>query len=307
MKKAVLFLVMIGMVFSVAFCVQGEEKKTLKVAISADFPPFQSYENDKLVGFDIDLMNYIGEKAGVNIEYVDYNEFDVMLTALTQGKADCAISAIAITDDREANFLFSSPYLTCNAIYLDNDGTEEILQPYGIAFPKELKESPLYEQIEECVLQACTDGTIEALAQKHQIQRNEKGVYEFVFDMRTQSSVVKVTEFIKEQKIEITLDGTLLHLENPLFVDETGRIQIPVRECAEIFEYDVVWNDDDPNRVGIIADAFYWFGFGETHYRKNETFYEMETSACLVNDRAYVPLRYLCESMGYVVEYEPVE
>ncbi|MBQ3038312.1 MAG: transporter substrate-binding domain-containing protein, partial [Clostridia bacterium] len=39
---------------------EATSEGTIKVGINAEFPPFEYYEDGKLTGFDIDLMNYIG-------------------------------------------------------------------------------------------------------------------------------------------------------------------------------------------------------------------------------------------------------
>ena len=44
------------------------EQKTLVVGMEPTFPPFEFTENDKYIGFDIDLANAIGEKMGSKVE-----------------------------------------------------------------------------------------------------------------------------------------------------------------------------------------------------------------------------------------------
>jgi len=87
----------------------------IRVATDAHFAPFAAVTAPQpgtlvTVGFDIDLMNAIAEEASLGVEFVDVR-FEWLLTTLSQGKYDAAISAIAITEDREKDFLFSDPYL----------------------------------------------------------------------------------------------------------------------------------------------------------------------------------------------------
>ena len=42
----------------------AKEQKTLVVGTEATFPPFESVENDKVVGFDMDLTQAICDKLG---------------------------------------------------------------------------------------------------------------------------------------------------------------------------------------------------------------------------------------------------
>jgi heat shock protein HslJ len=81
------------------------------VGTSADYPPFESRVGESQIdGFDIALMDEIGRRLGVSIEYHDL-PFDALGPALLQGQMDAAIAAIAKTPEREAYADFSSVYL----------------------------------------------------------------------------------------------------------------------------------------------------------------------------------------------------
>ncbi|MCA9871836.1 MAG: transporter substrate-binding domain-containing protein, partial [Anaerolineae bacterium] len=91
------------------------------VAVSADYPPFESYDaNFKLTGFDIALMDAIGEQLGVDVEYNDF-AFDGILGALQLGQADAAISAISVTDERREEVDFSDVYFISQGVALGSD------------------------------------------------------------------------------------------------------------------------------------------------------------------------------------------
>jgi polar amino acid transport system substrate-binding protein len=80
------------------------------VATDATWPPFEYVDDqNKIVGFDIDLMNAIAAKAGIEIEYQNV-AFDPLLAGMAQGTYDAAISSITIKADRAENMLFSDPY-----------------------------------------------------------------------------------------------------------------------------------------------------------------------------------------------------
>lgn len=92
-----------------------KEAGVLKVATSADFAPFEFHTivngKDQIVGADIDMVNAIAEELGVKVELLDL-EFNAVLTALNQGKADIAVSGISATDERKQTFDFSDNYFT---------------------------------------------------------------------------------------------------------------------------------------------------------------------------------------------------
>jgi arginine/lysine/histidine/glutamine transport system substrate-binding/permease protein len=73
------------------------------------FAPFEFKEGDKIVGFDIDLMNAIGEAAGFTPDIQNLN-FDGIIPALQSGTVDAAISGMTITPERAGTVSFSRPY-----------------------------------------------------------------------------------------------------------------------------------------------------------------------------------------------------
>ena len=87
-----------------------QQNGRIVVGVSADYPPFEFYDSDfRLDGFDIALMNEIGKKLGVDVEFNDL-AFDGLGGALTLGQIDAAISAISVTPAREEQVDFSNIY-----------------------------------------------------------------------------------------------------------------------------------------------------------------------------------------------------
>lgn len=96
--------------------VRVQEAGVLKVATSADYPPFSFYnEFLEIDGFDPALIREIGTKLGIQVEIEDY-AFDGLGSTLRIGQTDVAIAAISITPEREAQFDFSNIY------YVGQDG-----------------------------------------------------------------------------------------------------------------------------------------------------------------------------------------
>ncbi len=80
------------------------------VGTSADYPPFAAYnENFKIEGFDIALIEAIGEELGLKVEVKDF-AFDGLGAAIFLGQIDAAIAAISITPERDVLVDFSQIY-----------------------------------------------------------------------------------------------------------------------------------------------------------------------------------------------------
>lgn len=84
--------------------------KKLYVGTNAEFKPYEYLEGDKMVGFDIDLMNKLGEMLGYEIKWVNMN-FDGLLTSLQLKKIDAVIAGMSPTEERQKAASFSVPYM----------------------------------------------------------------------------------------------------------------------------------------------------------------------------------------------------
>ena len=87
----------------------AKSDKTLIVGTEPTFPPFEFTENDKYIGFDIDLANAIGEKMGSKVE-VESLGFDALIPALRSGQIDMIASGMDATPERQKQVSFTDPY-----------------------------------------------------------------------------------------------------------------------------------------------------------------------------------------------------
>lgn len=122
-KKVLLGLVGLSAIVMLAACGSSsanavksiQDKKTLTVALSPDYPPFeyQTIKDGKnqTVGSDVELAKKIADKLGVELK-INEMSFDNVLATLSQGKADLGISGISKTAEREKSFDFSNVYYT---------------------------------------------------------------------------------------------------------------------------------------------------------------------------------------------------
>jgi polar amino acid transport system substrate-binding protein len=82
----------------------------LLVGTSADYAPFEFYNsNYQFDGFDIALMNEIGKRLSVTVEFNDF-AFEGVLSALQLKQVDAAIAGISVTPDRREKVDFSNLY-----------------------------------------------------------------------------------------------------------------------------------------------------------------------------------------------------
>ena len=185
MKKLLAIILSITMLLSMGTVVFADgvdgpmQKAKLTVGINAEFPPFEYYEGEELKGFDIDLMNYIGERIGFDIEFVNMS-FDKLIPAVVNGEVNCAISAITITKERESVIDYSNPYLIANVTYKDGEDWAKSKEKYAIVFPSMDKtsikssvtpEEFVYSQINIAIEELRDNHTIEKLVEKYNLNK----------------------------------------------------------------------------------------------------------------------------------------
>ncbi len=84
--------------------------KVYVVGTDAAYAPFESQnEKGEIVGFDIDVVSAVAQKAGIEVKFVN-TPWEGIFNTLQQGDRDLIVSAVTITDERKQTMDFSNPY-----------------------------------------------------------------------------------------------------------------------------------------------------------------------------------------------------
>lgn len=110
MKKCLLFLVMVLLLTG---C--GKNDNDLVMVTEAGFPPYEFYENGKVVGVDIEIANEIAKEMNKNLVIKDI-AFDSIINELKSGKADFAAAGMSITEDRLKEVDFTIEYIVSEQV-----------------------------------------------------------------------------------------------------------------------------------------------------------------------------------------------
>ncbi|MBP3892951.1 MAG: amino acid ABC transporter substrate-binding protein [Atopobiaceae bacterium] len=79
------------------------------------FPPMDYMEGDTYTGYEVELMEAIATKMGLEIAWLPPTKFDTIIPLIKQGgKADVGASSFTITDERKEEIDFSDSYLDSN-------------------------------------------------------------------------------------------------------------------------------------------------------------------------------------------------
>ena len=138
-KKLMLFTVIAAMVFSFAACSEKPEEKPsaapegdesfttvtegkLIMATNAQFPPYEFYESDKIVGIDAEVAELIAQKLGLELEIAD-TEFDSIIPGVQSNKYDMGMAGMTVDPDRLNRVNFSDSYSTGIQLVIGPEGS----------------------------------------------------------------------------------------------------------------------------------------------------------------------------------------
>lgn len=135
MKKliAMLLALMLGLTAAVAAA------EPVVVALNPEYPPFEYVENGEIVGYDVDLIKAVAEKAGFEVEF-NAMAFDSVISEVMANKNTIGVSGISITDERKMNVDFSEGYINAGLIVVVKEGS-------GLAVKDDLKGKKIGAQL----------------------------------------------------------------------------------------------------------------------------------------------------------------
>lgn len=137
--KAAIACAVLGVSLAVAGC-GGDSNKSagsaknggvpavIRVGSETTFPPFEFTQDDKYVGFDIDLTEALIKQMGSKMEFKSMG-FDALIPAVQSGQIDIIAAGLDATPEREKQVAFSDKYFTQNGYVIvvrkDNDAIKD--------------------------------------------------------------------------------------------------------------------------------------------------------------------------------------
>ncbi len=96
--------------FAMALTTAQAQTRELVVGSSATYRPF-AYESPtkEIVGYDVDMIKAIAQKAGLQIKIVN-TPWTGIFASLNNGDVDLVISGVTINDKRKQSYDFTTPY-----------------------------------------------------------------------------------------------------------------------------------------------------------------------------------------------------
>lgn len=87
----------------------------IDLGTSADFPPYEYYEGDEIVGIDPDIVKAIGEELGLEVKLHDM-DFNNIIASIQSGKVDGGAAGFTVTEERKKSVNFTEPFAKTSQI-----------------------------------------------------------------------------------------------------------------------------------------------------------------------------------------------
>ena len=92
-------------------------KGELHMATNAFFEPYEFYDGEKVVGIDAMIAQAICDKLGYKL-VIDDMDFDSIITAVQQNKADFGMAGMTVTEERLKEIDFTDTYTTATQVII---------------------------------------------------------------------------------------------------------------------------------------------------------------------------------------------
>jgi hypothetical protein len=118
MKKFIWISIFAAAALAAVLCFSGfkngdQKDNVVRVGMDAGYPPFgsQNVDTKDYEGFDVDIINAIGEEEGFKPEIKNIS-FDGLIPSLNTNAIDLIINDLTVTEERKVSVDFSERYCT---------------------------------------------------------------------------------------------------------------------------------------------------------------------------------------------------
>ena len=79
---------------------KNEKGNVLTMATNAEFPPYEYWEGDKVVGIDAEIAALIADELGMELR-IESIEFGSIVAGVETGKFDFGMAGMTVTEERK--------------------------------------------------------------------------------------------------------------------------------------------------------------------------------------------------------------
>lgn len=242
-KKSIVIVlslvIIIGIIMGVMFNNKETNEDKIIMVTEAGFPPYEFYENNEIVGVDVEVAKKIAEKLGKELEIKD-TDFDAIINEVKTGKADFGAAGLSITEERLEEVDFSIEYAVSKQVIIakkdssitkiDDLNGKKVAVQLGTIADIELTEN--YPEVEVVQHKKYLVAVEDLLADK---------VDAIVFDSVPAYETVKKNENLKILEEELLTDkyGIAVQKGNTELLNTINEVLKEMMETGKIEEYTI--------------------------------------------------------------------
>lgn len=98
---------------------------TLTIGLEGTYAPFSYRENNELTGYDVEVATAVAKKLDLQPEFVQ-TKWDSLIAGLGSTRYDVVFNNVAINEEREKQYRFSTPYLYSKTVLIKKTDTQNL-------------------------------------------------------------------------------------------------------------------------------------------------------------------------------------
>ncbi|MEG2422345.1 amino acid ABC transporter substrate-binding protein [Glutamicibacter sp.] len=102
-----------------------QDSGVLTVGTEGTYRPFSYHEGNELTGYDVEVIEAVGEKMGVEVKFQE-TQWDAIFAGLDAGRFDAIANQVSINPEREEKYLFTEPYTVSTGVVVTKSDNSEI-------------------------------------------------------------------------------------------------------------------------------------------------------------------------------------
>lgn len=102
-----------------------KDSGVLTVGTEGTYRPFSYHEGSELTGYDVEVIEAVGEKMGVEVKFQE-TQWDAIFAGLDAGRFDVIANQVSINPEREEKYLFTQPYTVSTGVVVTKSDNTDI-------------------------------------------------------------------------------------------------------------------------------------------------------------------------------------
>lgn len=196
------------------------------VAVTQDFAPFTYLdESGKIVGFDIDVINAIANKKGLNVQF-KATSFDNIFTDVQNKAVDMGASGIFYKEERASKYGLTKPYHTDRPVYFYRADNEKLAKANLSSM----------SDLNNYSLNIAVVGSVEGLSSNHNISAVKSEFVGFTGVLQNKYDVAFSDESVLRYAIKNNPESAKVALKTVAYEGDVGYVMMVNKENTALLE-----------------------------------------------------------------------